>query len=124
VSIGVSSPESHPGQTVLSVLEETREVLAVAIMRGGNSVVGSQSLLDEEDFAIPSAPSLPEIEEKVEEKREPIGVQEALDLIALGQGEIVKPQLAELMEKIEPLLKLSESGNVKQFFKKKTRKKG
>lgn len=100
LSIGVLTPEPHPGATPRSVLEEATLVLKSAIDGGGNRVNTEQELRKGSKAALPSSPEAPE------PVSDEINVEQALALLAEGKVNLVKTYLPQLRKRLAPLLKL------------------
>lgn len=100
LSIGILTPEPHPGQTARSVLEETGLVLQASQRAGQGKIMGA-SMLRSKASSMPSAPQPP-----VAHKQRDISVDEALALLAAGKDREVRASLPMLKKKLQPLLKL------------------
>lgn len=102
LSMGVLQPDPHPGQTPRSVLEEVNLVLEAAHKAGGDRVVSGSDKSTRSK--LPSAPE-PPAEPEFPRARD-MSVEEALELLAEGKQEEVRPHLGELRKKLAPLLPL------------------
>ncbi len=105
LSIGVLTPEPHPGQTARSVLEEAGLVLQASLRAGQGEVRGASSLSGKSS-AMPSAPQPPAAGELRD-----ISVDEALAMLAAGKGDQVQASLPLLRKKLQPLLRLMGAGS-------------
>lgn len=102
LSAGVMQVEFHPGQTPRSLLEEAQVVLDAALHAGGDRVLGASAR--QAKSKLPSAtqpPTEPEFP-----RAQSLSVEEALQLLAEGQEEKVRPHLGELRRKLAPLLEM------------------
>ncbi|PKM21923.1 MAG: diguanylate cyclase response regulator, partial [Gammaproteobacteria bacterium HGW-Gammaproteobacteria-14] len=104
LSLGVTCPEPHPGQTPRSVIEEANVVLKSAIDAGGNRVM-TEAEMREARAPLPSSPTPPE---SAAQRSAPINVEQALALLAEGKDDVVKPHLAALKARLMPLLKMMQ----------------
>lgn len=119
VSIGVLTPEPHPGQTARAVMEEANLVLKEALAQGGGAMMTEQMLREMKEEALPSHPEAPPGgEEKARPEPEPT-VEEALSWLAAGQEKKVRPHLPALRRRLAPLLRLMEQGKSGQESGKK-----
>lgn len=100
LSVGVLTPEPHPGATPRSVIEETNTVLERALADGGNRVVTEEEFRSKGKDSLPSSPTPPG------EVNDEINVEQALALIAEGKVNLVKTYLPQLRKRLTPLLKL------------------
>ena len=101
ISVGVLSPDPHPGATARSVIEETNLVLKAAQSNGGNQVV-TEDELRKKGSGLPSA-STPPAGQTPEGS---MTIDQALTFLAEGKPDVVVPHLAGLRRKIAPLIKL------------------
>lgn len=102
LSAGVLPVEFHPGQTPRSLLEEAQVVLEAAQKAGGDQARNASSR--EARSKLPSAPKPPA--EAAFPRAEEMSVEQALQLLAEGNEEQVRPHLGELRKKLLPLLEL------------------
>jgi diguanylate cyclase (GGDEF)-like protein len=102
LSAGVLQPDPHPGQTPRSVLEELNLVIEHAHNAGGDQVINASDR--ETSQRLPSKPE-PPAESEFPRPPEP-SVDEALEMLADGREQEVRPHLGELRRKLQPLLAL------------------
>lgn len=102
LSAGVMQVEFHPGQTPRSLMEEVQVVLEAAGKAGGDQALKASSR--QTRSKLPSAPEPPA--EREFPRVEDMAVEEALQLLAEGREEQVRPHLGELRKKLLPLLEL------------------
>lgn len=102
VSIGVASPESHPGQTARGVLDELDTIMKAAKHAGGNRVLRDDELRQADGSLLPSAPQAPPLEAK--EAR--LSVDQALQALARGDRKAVVAALPWLKRQLAPLVTL------------------
>ena len=100
LSVGVMSPDPHPGATPLNVSEEANLIVKAAQTAGGNCVVTEEEMR-KKPGKLPShsTPPVPAPEGN-------LTVEQALTFIAEGKSEVVLPHLSSLRRKLAPLLKL------------------
>nr|UVT38052.1 Chemotaxis response regulator protein-glutamate methylesterase [uncultured bacterium] len=102
VSLGVISPESHPGQTARSVLDELGTIMKALRQAGGNRVLRDEELRQADGSLLPSVPEAPPVEEK--EVR--LSVDQALQALARGDRKTVIAALPWLKRQLAPLVTL------------------
>ena len=108
LSVGVMTPEPHPGQTPRAVLEEANLVLAEALKAGGDRYLSEKMVREMDEEQLPSPPEAPPGgPEKGQPEPEP-GVDEALSLLAAGEEDKVRRHLPALRRRLRPLLRLME----------------
>lgn len=102
MSVGVLSPEPHPGATPRSVSEEANLVVKAAQSAGGNCVVTEEEMR-KKPGKLPSQSTPPPPAAAAEGN---LSVEQALSFIAEGKTEVVVPHLSALRRKLAPLLRL------------------
>lgn len=104
-SVGVLTPEQHPGLTAMSAMEECQQVLEAAIKAGGNRVIGDRELRQQKaaDVLLPSAPVPPK---KAEVPVGQVRVDDAIAAIEKGDFASATEHMPALMKRLLPLLKV------------------
>lgn len=112
-SVGVSTPESHPGQTPRSVMDEVEIIMKALEKEGGNKVICDVSLRQSDGQLLPSAPEAPS---KPDEAI--ASVDQAIQVLARGDRQSIISALPFLRRQLAPLLSLmaEESKKAKKLI--------
>jgi len=111
---GVLTPESHPGLTAVSVMEECQQVLEAAIKAGGNCVLGDVDIRKiRADVLLPSRPVPPQ---KTELQIGQVRIDDLLGQIEKGNTQSVVEQLPQTLKRLLPLLRLMNERQRQQLI--------
>lgn len=111
---GVLTPESHPGLTAVSAMEECQQVLEAAIKAGGNCVLGDVDIRKiRADVLLPSRPVPPQ---KTELQVGQVRIDDLLVQIEKGNTQSVVEQLPQTLKRLLPLLKLMNERQRQQLI--------
>lgn len=111
---GVLTPESHPGLTAVSAMEECQQVLEAAIKAGGNCVLGDVDIRKiRADVLLPSRPVPPQ---KTELQVGQVRIDDLLMQIEKGNTQSVVEQLPQTLKRLLPLLKLMNERQRQQLI--------
>lgn len=100
-SVAVSTPESHPGQTPRSVLDEVDIIIKALEKEGGNRVISDTALRQLDGQLLPSVPEAPK---KPDETI--TSVDQAIQVLARGDRQSIMSALPFLRRQLAPLLSL------------------
>lgn len=111
---GVLTPESHPGLTAVSAMEECQQVLEAAIKAGGNCVLGDVDIRKiRADVLLPSRPVPPQ---KTELQVGQVRIDDLLVQIEKGNTQSVVEQLPQTLKRLLPLLRLMNERQRQQLI--------
>ncbi|MFZ5699534.1 MAG: GGDEF domain-containing response regulator [Pseudomonadota bacterium] len=111
---GVLTPESHPGLTAVSAMEECQQVLEAAIKAGGNCVLGDVDIRKiRADVLLPSRPVPPQ---KTELQVGQVRIDDLLVQIEKGNTHLAVEQLPQTLRRLLPLLKLMNERQRQQLI--------
>lgn len=122
LSIGVQTPEFHPGLTAMSAMEECQRVLEAVLKAGGNAVLGDADIRRAKAKAaealLPSKPVPPARQEVLPGQ---VRIDDLLAQIEVGKTDVATEQLPLALKRLLPLFRLMNArqrGQLLQFLQK------